>query len=418
MNYHKTELSRERSFDHMETEQITTPAGRTGRRIARIILLAVLAVVVALCIAVFAIWHNELFTLFSIKQRVAADDAHQDGAVYEMTVSGDFYFDDYLAQGGASSDKELISFITGHITKGIIPMNISESNIGCSSFTALSDNGDRLFGRNYDFSRTNTCIVHTAPGNGRHASVSTIDLQFIGIDQNSVPEGMMDKILMLAAPYVPLDGVNDAGVACGIYMTTQGAGEETVATDQQTEKPDLTSTTMLRLILDYADSVDEAVELISAYDLHDSAKTSYHYMVADATGRSAVLEWVNATDSTDNDGSKRTLNVIYSDDAPYQSVTNYILTPGYYDGEPEESMKGLDRHQHLMNTLDASGGRVADEAAAMELLAQVGRRTWNPTTDSVTVHSVVYNLTQRTATWVGNEHYGEESHTFHLAVAG
>ena len=41
-----------------------------------------------------------------------------------------------------------------------------------------------------------------------------------------------------------------------------------------------TATTLLRLILDYADSVEEAVEIASAYDLHDSANTSYHYMVA------------------------------------------------------------------------------------------------------------------------------------------
>ena len=33
-----------------------------------------------------------------------------------------------------------------------------------------------------------------------------------------------------------------------------------------------------------------------------------------------------------------------------------------------------------------------------------------------TVHSVVYNLTDCTALWVGNEHYGEEAYTFQLAM--
>lgn len=70
---------------------------------------------------------------------------------------------------------------------------------------------------------------------------------------------------------------------------------------------------MLRLILDYADNVEEAVEIASGYDLHDSAKTSYHYMVADASGKSAILEWVDGTDSTDNDGSKRELVITYND---------------------------------------------------------------------------------------------------------
>ena len=45
--------------------------------------------------------------------RVVVDDAHLDGAVYYMDVKGGFYLDEFVAQGGASSDAELISFITG-----------------------------------------------------------------------------------------------------------------------------------------------------------------------------------------------------------------------------------------------------------------------------------------------------------------
>lgn len=389
--------------------------GKTGKRrwLRRGALLA-LAVIALLAGAVFALWHNEIATLLSIRKLNVSDSGHQDGNVYEMTVSGDYYFDDYLAQGGASTDGELIDFITGKITRDLIPMTISESTISCSSFTATSAAGERLFARNYDLSRTNTCIVHTDPGQGRHASVSTIDLQFLGIAGEGDADSLTDRVLMLAAPYVPLDGVNDAGVACGIYMTYQG--EEAVPTDQQTERPDLTSSTMLRLILDYAGSVEEAVELVSRYDLHDSAKTSFHYMVADATGRSAVLEWVAATDSGDNDGSARELRVTWSDGAPFQVVTNYILAEGYYDGEPADSMAGLDRYEHLTAALTASGGTVEDGEAAMDLLAQVGRRTWKPDGDSVTVHSVIYDLTSRTALWVGNEHYGEEDYTYRLRV--
>ena len=37
---------------------------------------------------------------------------------------------------------------------------------------------------------------------------------------------------------------------------------ETVPTDVKTDKPDITSTTMLRLILDYADDVEEAVNIL------------------------------------------------------------------------------------------------------------------------------------------------------------
>ena len=65
------------------------------------------------------------------------------------------------------------------------------------------------------------------------------------------------------------------------------------------------------------------------------------------------------------------------------------------------------------------GGLVEDDQAAMDLLAQVGRRGWvvdGDHTQGTTVHSVVYNLTDCTALWVGNEHYGEEAYTFQLAM--
>ena len=80
-------------------------------------------------------------------------------------------------------------------------------------------------------------------------------------------------------------------------------------------------------------------------------------------------------------------------------------------------MKGLDRYEHLTGALEETGGVLADGGAAMDLLSQVGRRSWKQDGDTVTVHSVVYDLTHRTAVWVGNEHYGEPAYTYQLAPA-
>ena len=390
-------------------------------KLLRRIACALAALVIALAVAVFALWHNELATLASFQKLSDRDEAHRDGAVYQINVSGDYSFDEFLSQGGASNDAELISFITRSITKGIIPMHIKTSSIACSAFTADTQSGDRVFGRNYDFSATNTAIVYTNPGEGRHASYSTIDLSFLGLDADKDVETIGQKFLTLAAPYVPLDGINDAGVACGIFMSYQGEGKGT-PTNTQTDKPDLTSTTLLRLILDYADSVEDAVALAQQYDLHDSASSCFHYMVADSTGRSAVLEWVGTDADHDADGAQRQLNVLWndtdalSDSADWQVVTNFIKTPGYYDGTTAE-MKGLDRYEHLAAALRETDGVVADKDAAMDLLASVGRRTWNnDDSNSNTVHSVVYDLADKSVLWVGNEHYGEEAYTFEFQL--
>lgn len=390
-------------------------------KLLRRIACALAALVIALAVAVFALWHNELTTLASFQKLSDRDEAHRDGAVYQINFSGDYFFDEFLSQGGASNDAELISFITRSITKGIIPMHIKTSSIACSAFTADTQSGDRVFGRNYDFSATNTAIVYTDPGEGRHASYSTIDLSFLGLDADKDVETIGQKFLTLAAPYVPLDGINDAGVACGIFMSYQGEGKGT-PTDTQTDRPDITSTTLLRLILDYADSVEDAVALAQQYDLHDSASSCFHYMVADSTGRSAILEWVGTDADHDADGAQRQLNVLWndtdvlSDSADWQVVTNFIKTPGYYDGTTAE-MKGLDRYEHLAAALRETDGIVADKDAAMDLLASVGRRTWNnDDSNSNTVHSVVYDLTDKSVLWVGNEHYGEEAYTFEFQL--
>lgn len=273
-------------------------------------------------------------------------------------------------------------------------------------------------------------IVKTDPGHGRYASISSVDLQFLGIKDGAELDGMMQKLICLAAPFVPLDGINEKGVSCGIYMSYQGPEGEVVATNQTSDKPDITSTTMLRMILDYAASVDEAVELVQKYDLHDSAGTSFHYMVADSTGHSAILEWVAKDDDSDTDGSARELKVYYNDDDAalgtyeerndFQYVTNFIVTPDYYSNE--ESMKGYDRYQAIEKAINPDGSNVngvvtADEA--MDVLKMVGRRKWDKEqgksdSNSITVWSALYNLTDRTVTWVSNEEYGNSDAIFKL----
>jgi len=373
---------------------------------------------------VYLLWHNEIGALLSFEQVRERDYSHKDGSVYMMHVPGGFYLEDFIEQGGVKSDDELIAFVTEKISKGLIPMSIKPTNVGCASFTAQTPEGDKLFGRNYDFNETSVCIVRTDGGNGRHATISSVDLQFLGLNRFRDVESLMDRIICLAAPYAPLDGINDAGVSCGVYMSYQG-NIRTVSTNQDTGRPDVTSTTLLRLILDYADNIEEAIEIARSYDLHDSGNSSYHYMVADSSGRSAILEWVNLTDRYDNDGAKRELVVIYNDEdedvgpleasAHHQCITNFIIAPGYYKGAPSKPKNGYDRYAKLYHELNAVDGIVQDEEEAMRILLGVGRRTWkNDDGNGCTVHSAVYNMTDKTVLWVSNENYGDETATFRL----
>ncbi len=402
-----------------------------NKKLKKILIIAgssVLALVLVLGIAVAALWHNEISTVMSIDMLVDKNESNKSAPVYIMDVDGDYYFDKFLEQGGASNDGELIQFVIDNITKGIIPINMESPEIGCSSFTCVDENGNRYFGRNYDFSTTTSMIVRTNPGDGRYTSISSVDLQFLGIEDGIYVDSLMQKLTCLAATYAPLDGINEAGVSCGIYMSYQGEEGAVVATNQNTDKPDLTSTTMLRLILDYAGSVDEAVALVQQYDLHDSASTSFHYMVADSTGKSAILEWVTATDETDTDCSKRELKVYYNDsDASlgekeavnqFQYITNFIVTPDYYTDD--EDKKGLDRYDEIEKMINSDGNNtigVITADKALDILETVGRRKWdsrNGKSDAngITVWSALYDLTNKTVTWVSNEEFDNPEAVF------
>ena len=390
--------------------------------------LTIVTVLIVVIAAFVAVWYNELSSISAIEMIVDANEENKSAPVYTMDVKGDYYFGDFIEQGGASSDAELIQFIVDNITKGIIPINMSAPEIGCSSFTSVDEEGNRYFGRNYDFTTTTGMIIRTNPGDGRYASISSADLQFVGIKDGAYVDSLMDKILCLAAAYTPLDGINEAGVSCGIYMSYQGEEGEVVATNQLTEKPDLTSTTMLRMILDYAGSVEEAVELAQKYDLHDSANTSFHYMVADSTGKSAILEWVAVSDKTDTDGSKRELRVYYNDDDAelgekeaadeFQYITNFIVTKDYYASDADK--KGLDRYNEIEASINPNGDNtegVISEETALGILEIVGRRDWdarNGKTDSngITVWSALYDLTNKEVTWISNEEFDNEDAVF------
>ena len=97
-------------------------------------------------------------------------------------------------------------------------------------------------------------------------------------------------------------------------------------------------------------------------------------------------------------------------------MTNFIIQPGYYDNSLAEDKKGADRYEKIYEELNKTDGIVADENGAMDILAMVGRRTWdNDDENGCTVHSVVYNLTNKSVLWVSNENYDDPNAVFEFS---
>lgn len=201
------------------------------------------------------------------------------------SFSGDDGFEEFLSQGGASSDAEVTQFLT---SKLLADVAVNGTSFGCSTLSVSSPDGHRLFGRNFDWQACNVLVVTSKPTNG-YASISTVNLGFISQNSGALGNALdQNDVRVLAALYAPLDGMNEKGLAVSVNMI-----QDSASISQSTDKPDLTTTTAVRLMLNKAANVDEALALLQEYDLHASMDMMVHFALADTTGRAVVVEYVD-----------------------------------------------------------------------------------------------------------------------------
>lgn len=275
-------------------------------------------------------------------------------------VSDGFYMMDYTYD--YDIDELLSNGISTHVTlileavKNTVFADLP--GCGCSTFNSVTDGGDYLFSRNFDYMDSDLMLVWTHPSNG-YASVSAVSLMFLGYDESFSPDSFTDSIFTLLAPYAPLDGINEKGLTIGILEL------ENDPVFQTTEKKNLTTTTMIRAVLDKAATVEEAIEIFKSYDMRDLlvGECTYHYQISDAQGKSVIIEYV--------DGE---INLIYPESrtestVKYQAATNFYITQGV---SAPEGM-GHDRYETIYKALDNSYG-VTSESEAMDILKSVSMK--------------------------------------------
>lgn len=300
---------------------------RTGRK-KNMVWIVLIIVVVLVLLAAGGAWlafREELAITGSIRKE------SEELPVYYMEVNGDYHFQEFLEAGGASSDDEVAAFLTQYISKGFYSVEIEESGPGCSVISAMDENGKHVWGRNFDWTETVTVLVKCVPDDG-YASISTCDLQNITNSTELRPDNLMNKMLTIAALYVPMDGINEAGLCVADLEVNEGG-----MTDMDTDRPDLTMTTATRLLLNQAATADEAIALLEKYDIHASGGISHHLAVSDATGKSVVLEFM--------DGKMITVNA--------SCATNFNLAKGDSSAGGENAQK---RYEELCSAYEANAG--------------------------------------------------------------
>lgn len=323
-------------------------------------------------------------------------DLDGNGRLYEIDYNQDYMLDSVM-QPGITEQTGLFRHIASLLFDNLPAENPEvKYGAGCSAFAAQEAEGKGfLMGRNYDFRHftpdnksylpTSAILVRTAPEGGKK-SISMVDGLNLGFGQGFYNDGKTDLSMLMALPYAALDGINEDGFAIGVLALNEKQ------TNQQTGKQRIGTTVAIRMMLDKASTVREAIEMLKNYDMdmRGNGHSNYHFFMADATGDYAIVEYTFDKDRTE----PRVMEVFTADDS-LRCVTNFYVAPsmtGTTDGWG--SSHGKDRYENLRKTLDEKK-HVMKEDEAMQLLEKVSQPPTEELT-SQTQWSALYNLTEKT----------------------
>ena len=291
-------------------------------------------------------------------------------------VIGDYGFDRFLELGGAGSDKDVFTFLAGNLLSDVRGLDFDIEGMGCSTISVKGSDEGFYFGRNFDWNKCNALIMVTRPVNG-YSSISTVNSDFI---RQAVMIPVSDETMKLAAVYAPLDGMNEMGLAVSVNMI-----QDTDTIEQNTKRGDITTTTAVRLLLDKARDVEEALELLESYDLHASFGYMIHFAIADAQGHSVAVEYI------DNE-----MSVI---ETPI--LTNFYLTEG--DKYGIGTAQSHTRYEIMQAALAEKASY--QEADVRDILSSVSKKNFGEFES--TEWSVVFDQKTKNATYYHRENYSK-----------
>lgn len=301
------------------------------------------------------------------------------GFLYEVDYSADYDLDKIIESGAKTSNM---------LRKGFKDLYLPDSEYdipnpiygGCSGFATKDADGNQIMGRNYDWdiNLEVSLVVHTSPKNG-YKSVGMTDLGFTGVSAGF--ETNQEKERVLYAPIFTTDGINEKGLTCTVLILDEKG------VYQNSDKQDVVTSMVVRLLLDKTATVKEAEELLNKYDIvsafyankfsDPNQGKNFHWLVTDKTGDSAVFEFVDnklvvnrtpvdvesdfgkMTDINDISDINEQVKISYpKKDTGYQLVTNFYVS----EGAENTIGEGFWRYQTLKNKLEENPNPTKEEA--------------------------------------------------------
>ncbi|MDD5988678.1 MAG: linear amide C-N hydrolase [Bacteroidales bacterium] len=341
---------------------------------------------------------EKLATIYTMK------DLDGTGRLYEVNYTADYKLDEAL-DANISSTMGLLGFVQHNLFDSVPepPTNSTLSFLpGCSAFTVPDPQGNSYqMGRNYDFLHRvkisgtdqytyvpiSAFVVRTAPA-GKKKSISFVDGLNFGYNQGACNNDTTDLSLLIGLPYAALDGINEDGFAIGVLSLNEAPTMQ----DNPTKK-NINTTVAIRLLLDNASTVDEAIALLDQYNMrmfNTDDKHNYHYLMADAKGDFAIVEYTR----NPSEQFPTRMEVLRHNDT-LRCVTNFYVSPtmaGTNDGWGSDH--GKTRYWDLRSTLQNHNYALTPEGA-MSLLSLVSQERKDNDPTSFTQWSALYNLTNK-----------------------
>ena len=258
---------------------------------------------------------------------------------------------------------------------------------GCSLFAALGDANNMFYGRNFDWEPSPAVLLFTEPPNG-YASVSMVDiayLGFTGIRADTITDlALAERRALLRTTSLPFDGMNARGLAIGMAAVPDGQMKN------DPSKPTIDSLMVIRKILDFAATVDEAVAIFRQYNISWGGGPPLHYLVADQTGRAALIEFYQGA-----------MHIIPNETQSHQA-TNFLQS------SVQNPAGQCWRRDTIVRRLGANDGRT-NLGDAMQLLRDVSQ--------NITQWSIVYGMSSGKVDVTMGRPY-DRIHSFELRLAG
>ena len=259
----------------------------------------------------------------------------------------------------------------------------TDSAWACSLFAALGDTSNLLYGRNFDWEFSPALLVFTAPPDG-YATVSMVDIAYLGFAGDRATRlldlSLAERRALLNALSMPFDGMNERGLVVGMAAVPPGQMRP------GPDKPTIGSLGVIRRMLDRASTVDEAVTIMQSYTIDFEGGPPIHYLIADRSGRAALVEFYQGK------------LVILPNESPWHLATNFLRAS-------VESADGQCwRYDAISQRLAETQGRLTTQEASA-LLERVSQKN--------TQWSIVYGLSTGDVTVTMGRQYGK-THTVSL----